>query len=177
MEKFYTVDRTGSLKEGLEISLNSPEINSPELQEHMLSMFPEGLSHHGVSYFVSSESRADSPSQSIELLFEYVRQAHYPELMSRFQSFFACQSIEEARLFRQNYGTGDEKIYEVLARGRYFKANMRLLDNNQTSLCCSFLAHKYWRSETVSLPNELWEILLELPVTIGRVVGQHVTRP
>ncbi|WP_448127758.1 DUF2441 domain-containing protein [Salinicola sp. NYA28a] len=119
-------------------------------------------------YLLSNKSRGDVASPIIELLFENIRKAHFSGRPSRFQSVFACCSIEEARQFKASYGDESSPIWEVYKDGPIFKGNMRLLDNNQTNLICSYLAHEYWSGRQG--PTEfsgLTEVVLELPVTVG----------
>lgn len=173
MKKFYSVDRVGTLQEGMVIVLmRYSDVSPPFLQTHVDYLFPDGLSMHGERYLINNNSKGNIASPAIELLFENVRRANFSECPSRFQSFFACCSIEEARTFRNTYGSNDSQIFEVYTENRFFKANMCLLGNNHTNLVCSYLAHEYWAGN--SGPPELsefTEILLELPVTIGPKIG------
>jgi hypothetical protein len=169
VEVFYTVDRVGNLSDGLEISLTKHEdIRPPELSLHVNKLYPDGVSAHGERYLLQSESRGNIASPAIELLFEYVRQSYFPDKPSRFQSFYACASVAEAQEFKRLYGSANNSIWEVKTDNNYFSGNMRLLDNNQTSLVCSYISHEYWNGNKG--PKELHgiqELLLELPVTIG----------
>jgi Protein of unknown function (DUF2441) len=168
VNKFYAVDRAGSLVPGMTIDLKRhDDVNPDFLQKHVDSLFSDGFSTHGDRYLLTNSSRGNISSPAIELLFEYIRQAHFPERTSRFQSFFACESIEDAKIFRNQFGAEENRIFEVLATSGHFRANMNLLNNNQTSLICSHLGHEYWRGNTVSAFGEFWEVLLTLPVTIG----------
>lgn len=78
MNTFFTVDRVGTLTKGLEIDLvKYKDIRPAELQNHVDSMFPKGVSRHGDYYFLGNESFAKVTNPSIEILFEYVRRARY----------------------------------------------------------------------------------------------------
>jgi len=167
------VDRLGSLKEGDVIELGHYRDVSPDyLQEHVDSIFSNGFSQHGERYLLKGDGTGNTSNNSaIELLFEYIRQSHYPEVTSRFQSFFACETLREAKKFRGEFGKNTDKIFEVFTDNNYFKGNMSLLQNDQTSLICSYLGHEYWRGNTVPELEEFWEILLDLPVTIGLEVN------
>jgi len=152
----------------MEISLTKyTDISPIHLQEHVNKMFPEGVSHHGDKYFLLDNSAGNISSPAIELLFEYVRQAHFPNAISRFQSFFACETKGEAIHFRNIYGNEKDSIYEIYTANDYMKVNMMLLGNNQTTLIYSHFAHEYWNGHASELPNPFWEVLLKLPVTIG----------
>ena len=169
MERFFAVDRDCSLKEGMVLELcRYTDVSPTELQLHVDRLFPDGLSLHGKRYLLSSDSRGTIASPMIELLFENVRRAHFPDKPSRFQSFFACFSLEEARQFQAAYGNADSPIWEIYTDGHYCKGNMRLLNSDQTILICSYLAHEYWSgSEGPAVLSGLTEVLLKLPVTVG----------
>ncbi len=173
MAKFFTVDRRGYLHTGMELHLTKhTDIIPQELQSHVDMMFPDGVSRHGDQYFLGSESHAAVASPAIELLFEYVRRAHFPYQPSRFKSFFAVETFSEAELFNQRYGEGKGTIWEIEATG-WFRANMNLLTSNQTNLVFSYFAHSYWRGEP-GPDQPLWEMLLTPPV---RVLAQVLTPP
>lgn len=174
LKTFYTVDRLHRLHQGMIIDLHKREkITPPTLEDHVARLFPEGVSEHGKIYFLGSEARGNVTNSSIELLFEYVRQSHFPELTSRFQSFFAWEGLSDAKKFKSLYASNGAKIWEVTTEQAYFIGNMRLLDSNQTNLYYSYFAHQYWsgNSGPPELPGTLWEALLSLPVTIGRQIG------
>lgn len=169
MDRFFAVDRAGTLIEGMVLELvRHADVEPDFLQAHVDNLYPSGLSAHGEQYLLRSDSRANLASPIIELLFENVRKAHFPDRPSRFQSIFACCSIEEARQFRSSYGEINSPIWEIYTEGPVFKGNMRLLDNNQTSLICSYLAHEYWSGHDGPAElSGLTEVVLELPVTVG----------
>lgn len=174
LEKFFAVDRACSLKEGMVLGLAChTDVNPAELQLHVDSLFPDGLSVHGERYLLNNNSRGNIASPMIELLFENVRRAHFPNSPSRFQSFFACCSVEEARQFRAEYASGDAPIWKIYSDGQYCKGNMRLLDSSQTTLICSYLAHEYWSgSQGPTEFSGLTEVVLKLPVTVGTQVRE-----
>jgi hypothetical protein len=172
MKKFYTVDRVGTLSSGTVINITKyDDVNPKALQVHVDSLFPSGVSFHGENYLLKNDSHGKISSSAIELLFEYVRRSNFPEIPSRFECSFACETIEEAKVFRTNFGQPTDRIFEVFSEGSYFKGNMVLLENNQTSLVCSYFADEYWKGNQGPNPDCFWEVLLELPVTIGEQVG------
>ncbi len=169
MRKFYAVDRAKKLTENSVISLTKfGDVTPPMLQEHVDELYPHGVSVHGERYLINSNSHGQISSPAIELLFEYVRKAHFPEIGSRFQSFFACETIAEAQLFKAAYGDEENPIFEVFTSNKFFRGNMELLNNNQSNLVCSYLAHEYWKGSQGPNEQPFWELLLELPVTIGQ---------
>lgn len=169
LDRFFAVDRAGTLMEGMVLELvRHPDVKPDFLQKHVDNLYPSGLSAHGEQYLLRKDSRGNIASPIIELLFENVRKAHFPDRPSRFQSIFACCSIDEARQFRSSYGEINSPIWEIYTEGPVFKGNMRLLDNNQTTLVCSYLAHEYWSGHHGPAElSGLTEVVLELPVTVG----------
>lgn len=177
MKKFYHIDRLGKLKEDQNISLiKYNDINPRELQLHTDEMFPDGVSQHGEHYFLKNGSQAKLASPNIEILFEYVRRAHYQNKPSRFQSVFAFESIEQALTFKQKFGTPDSLIWEVESK-ESFKADMNLLTiGNNSILVYSYFAHLYWQGQTRE--NPFWEHLLVPPVRIIKKIDEknnHLT--
>lgn len=172
MRTFYTVDRSGRLSEGLVIDLKTENrLEPPELKEHVSSIFSEGLSEHGFNYLVNPHSQANEKSAATELFFEYVRRSFFPHIRSRFQCLFACETLPQAQTFKSTHGNSESKIFEVSSSTNYFVGNMSLLNNAQSALFYSFRAHEYWRGNVGQISEQFWEVLLELPVTIGRQVG------
>lgn len=172
MPTFFTVDRSGALAPGLEITTRRhTNIEPPFLQDHVDFMFPEGVSKHGDSYFLSSGSRASVASPAIELLFEYVRRAHFPNKPSRFTSIFAVDSLSAATAFNRKYGGGTAAVWEVESAA-YFRGNMGFLTTDQTNLACSYFAHLYWAGEAgpVESVELFWEFLLPCPVKVLQLV-------
>ncbi|RLC64268.1 MAG: DUF2441 domain-containing protein [Chloroflexi bacterium] len=164
MTKFYTVDRCGTLRAGLAIELvRYTDIKPPELQIHVDEMFPGGVSSHGERYFLKAQQSPKLASPSTEILFEYVRRALYPHRPSRFQSVFAFESKDQAIIFSQKFGSGDEPIWEVEAK-ESFRGDMNLLTTGPSILVWSYFANKYWKGEPGTDP--FWEVLLVPPVHV-----------
>jgi hypothetical protein len=130
----YTVDRTSKLAENMQIALTRYNDVSPqELQLHVDELFPEGFSVHGERYFLKNSSNSNSINPNIELIFEIVRQAHYEDKPSRFQSFFATETVEDAKKFSSKFGTDNDLVFKIECEC-YFKADMSLLTLNNTIL-------------------------------------------
>ena len=164
MKQFYTVDRLSKLQGGQVLQLlKSKDLHPKELQTHVDALFADGVSPHGDKYFLRNSSLASVASPAIEFLFEYVRRAHSPRRPSRFQSWFATESIEDAKSFRTKFG-GSGPIWQVTA-AIHFRANMNLLTSNHTSLVYSWFAHTYWRGEAGPV-DPFWEVLLVPPVRV-----------
>ena len=148
------------------------DISPTELQGHVDEMFPEGISRHGDSYFLNNKSSVGATSPSIEILFEYVRRACYPDEPSRFQSFFAFESLESAKLFRIGFGCCKNTIWKVHAM-KAFRADMNLLAFESTVLRHSYYANLYWQGRPGSDP--FWEMLLVPPIHILNKVEESFT--
>lgn len=165
MPEFFTVDRVGRLQAGQVLTLEVfNDLQPPELQSHVNEMFGNGVSRHGNQYFLSNSSVANVTSPSIEVLFEYVRRAHFANRPSRFQSWFGLETVAAARNFHSRFGSGSARIWR-LECDDYFRGNMNLLTSKQTTLVCSWFAHCYWRSEQGPV-SAFWEYLLVPPVRV-----------
>jgi hypothetical protein len=95
----YHVDLKGSLMPNMPIHLRTPWL-TPENMPFWNELFPDGVSVFGFSLLESHNLNSEQVfiSQAInEFNFEYVRRNKYPEMPSRFQSFFTCKSIEDAK--------------------------------------------------------------------------------
>lgn len=190
MSTFFTVDRRGILHQDqilnltihndIKIHWNNgvPEFDllyedgrqEDELQAHVNKLFANGVSTHGNQYFLDGQSYTSVTSPFIELLFEYVRRSYFAEKPSRFESFFACESLEQARAFRAKYGNGT--IWKVECDDA-FRADMSLLTIEQESiLLTSYSAHRYWSGLADFRGPSFWEYLLTPPVhVLKRVEG------
>ena len=170
MALFYHLDRMNSLKENHILSLTQyTDIQPVELQIHVNEMFPEGVSTHGEKYFLKDISTPMMASPNIEIFFEYVRRAFYPNRPSRFQSYFAFEQADDAMVFLNRFPNNPgvtSSLWEIEAES-FFKADMNLLTQQNSILVFSYLANKYWRGETINnSPN--WEVLLSPPIRIIR---------
>jgi hypothetical protein len=138
------------------------------------SLYPSGLSQHGQYYLidVGQHTRQEMPqtgeplaklSSVLEMYWELVRRAEFPEKPSRFESFFAFTTPEEARAF----GGGTGSVYEVDAN-LWEEFDLNLL-KQPTSLALQWIQiRQYWNHG--ASPNPLWECLLKPHVKILRVI-------
>ena len=167
MGRYFTVDRNRTLEEGKIINLvKYSDVEPHELQVHVDSLFPDGVTRHGEHYMLKGQTSAMGISPVIELLFEYVRRSHFPSRPSRFQSVFAFENFDQAVSFRKEYGKSEGLIWEVESDVA-FKADMRLLTLKGSLLGLSYNAHQYWR-EIASGNNPVWEYLMVPPVRVIR---------
>ncbi len=189
---FFTVDRLGTLSEGRTVELvlyndvtwkgKLPESDllydggraEDELQAHVNHLFPHGVSSHGSSYFLTGSRCSNVTNPLIELVFEYVRRGCFPDRPSRFECLFACESLEQARVFREQYGNGS--IWKVQC-DNVFRADMALLALGQESiLLTSYHAHRYWSGLTGYSRQPFWEWLLVPPIRVLERAEGVVTR-
>lgn len=169
MTIYYHIDRLGTLRSDSVIGLTRYDDIDPEaLQQHVDQLFPEGVSSHGERYFLRNGTPAIVISPAIELLFEYVRRSSYADKPSRFQSFFAFGSLNDASNFREKFCNSQGTIWRVeYDDSGAFKADMNVLTLRDSLLVSSYRAHRYWQG----LPDPsgeppVWEYLLPPPVTI-----------
>ena len=171
MPLFYTLDRLSMLGSGITIHLVKYQDISPfELQIHVDKMFPDGVSSFGERYFLRNSSDPRLTEPAIELIFEYVRRANFPERPSRFQSVFGFESLNQVIEFRNRFGGGQGVIWEIESE-KYFRADMSLLTLGSSILVCSYFANKYWAGKPGE--NPFWEILLIPPVKVLKKIDQN----
>jgi hypothetical protein len=88
-----------------------------------------------------------------ELLMEQVRDADYPRLPSRQSCLWACNTIEEARLWQGKLGTGST-ICRLEVTGTVHRADSKLLLADSEPLSRTIeRAHAYWRGEVSDNPE------------------------
>jgi len=170
MALFFTVDRLGSLSADAVLSKRRyADVGPAELRTHVDQLFPDGVTSFGERYLLRSTSGARLTEPNIELLWEYVRRARFPNAPSRFESVFAVDSIEEGDQFRTRFGQAGS-IWSVEAN-LSFRADMSLLTIDGTILVVSHFADLYWSQRTRTQGEPFWEQLLIPPVRVLERVG------
>ena len=171
MTTFYSVDSRGFYNQGKVINPIIPNITPREIQNTAISLFPNGVSAHGNGYFLSAQALASDLNYSIDWGLEFYRRSMHPSLPSRYTSIFACESLSDAIQFRSNYRHQSNGIYEIdCDKERVHRGDMTLLMNNNSVLVYTYHFENYWNGTTIS-SNPFWEILIPMPVTIGRKVA------
>jgi hypothetical protein len=96
--------------------------------------------------------------------------AEFEEAQSRFQSYFAWPSLEDAEQFIRNHRDEGQTIFKV----RCDESEQRDMDLIQTPYIGSGLknARQYWEEEPGS-ETPTWEVVMEPPVQ----VVEQVDRP
>jgi hypothetical protein len=174
MAKFYHIDRHRRLRLGDVICLQRPTFTSDKSNvAALLSLFPDGLSQHGLRYLGPDCSESNA---SIELELERVRRLICPEAPWRFESIFAFDNIDDARQhavagiglggmtsFQLNLFTPASPGIWLIEGDHSFRADMKALDRGTLSE----RAYEYWSGTQNSkgIPPQ-WEIIVPLPVQI-----------
>jgi len=185
---FFHVDRQKQLKIGTLCNLDDVYSNMRILLPNTLyskddvihtieNLFPDGLSKHGRQYLLEQDliisDQIGNPMPlaphmpMIELIFELVRRSEFPDQMSRFQSMFGCESIEDARKFKEKFCGNQGQICLVECK-EYSRLDMSLLLLGKTSIGSVFYARKYWSGEAGNTPE--WEILMKPPIEVIRII-------
>lgn len=178
-ERYFHVDRTGSLQAGMTIERESltahpAPIPDAAIQRFVEQTFPDGLTRHGMSHvfwqqlaFPRDAADAEDPralgemrNRTIELVWELARRARWPTRPSRYECVFAWQTPEDARRFS---ATGD--IWEVEAADA-FRADMSWLRYG-TAAAAWQAVDGYWSGQPQSAAP-VWEIVLVPPVRVLR---------
>lgn len=189
MPIFFHVDRSKKLNQGDVLNLYNDlsDINFLTIQglydsnmakTRALSLFPEGLSKHGICYLLTHEivifqqgtrvpMRITHTIPMIETIFEQVRRNEFSELPSRMQSIFAWQTQEQAEQFNIEHG-GDNKIFKIEHDSALIR-DQNLLYLGGSPIGALELAKQYWQG--LQGPNYKPEAILRLPVVVGEQVA------
>lgn len=178
----YHVDRSRKLKEGQVInrSLNArhPVQYEAGVDESFRELFADGFSEHGLHYLIDYKDINSSHARCMlfELVCDYVRLAlPFPNENrppSRYVSFFAFETIDEARNFRAS----DDKakncpIFEVQSNFAW-RGDMSLMKSLPDMISLPLLLHcasEYWKGNS-NKQNPMYELLLSCPVSIGKII-------
>lgn len=183
IKTYYHIDRANSLEEGMIINLSKNSLSEEYKEEAYQKLFPNGVSMHGSFYLTNIITNADIQYQygrtnSIycELHAEFVRRSLFPQFPPRYECFFATSSLEQLRYWSNSFG-GNYPIYEIFCDdSNAFEFDAKYLNDGFTinletseflSLTCAF---NYWNSFD-SAHKEKPELLLHLPVTVGKCIG------
>jgi hypothetical protein len=177
----FLVDRRGFYRVGEKLTLftENPFGHSllpvadaarPEdLQEHLLSMFPSGLSLHVWDHitrhsdFLCSDGRNYVPYETtLEVVLEYVRRAVFPSLPSRLQSYFAFSNFDDARAFSAR---NDSKPMYRVESACITQRDQRWLQLGRQGVTASYAAQQYWSGNAAAEPT--WEFLLRPPMRVA----------
>ena len=153
LKKFYHVNIEEEIEENY-IFESKREIELKNLGKH-------NLSTHGERYLTGGNANS-----FYELMYEIVRKNYYPHRISRLESLFAFETLEEAikfaREYRENYKCN---ILEVTSK-EYEIFDMNYLDGGSGEDIYNKCL-KYWEGELT--PNPTKECLLKLPVKVNKI--------
>jgi hypothetical protein len=144
------------------------DVLPPDLQVYVDELLPAGVTYHGELHLLRGQP---SPVMDpwLEVLWEHVRRADFPDAPSRYQS---VETLAEAQRFQAKFPpTG--VVWEVEAT-RYVRSDMTFTSGISSPLVASYFARCYWAGQprpSSDAPSEpWWELLLTPPVTVVRRV-------
>ena len=169
MTTYFHVDRRARFVAGQAIDLSKLDLAAtPDLEEHCNYLFPNGVSAHGQQY-LNLDVKSGNGEAATELIWEYVRRAHFPTRPSRFTATCAWRDLDEAIAWRARTGAPNAKIW-CLDAAEGVVANMSLLNVGTSTLRASELAHAYWAGgqgpAVAGLLLPCWEVLLSGPIKV-----------
>ncbi|RDJ12429.1 DUF2441 domain-containing protein [Rhizobium grahamii] len=184
--KLYSADRRGFYQHGKLMLFKTPhdplmkfedsprgDFGGEEVLKHMLALFPDGLSPHGwdhairpanVVVFTSATTSITAVEHScaIEMLFEFVRRENFKHRPSRFQSYYAFDSIAEVEEFTKLFPDKTFPIYELNSAG-VFKCDQKWMNVSDNIGSAFYRAHQFWTGAATKEPK--WEYMLQTPIT------------
>lgn len=96
--KAYHIDRLKLLRPNQIIQIDKfYKAPLDELQTLISDYYPDGLSKHANQYYLHPTNEYNVGNSVYELLFEYERKLNFPELISRYQAFFALQTLDDVK--------------------------------------------------------------------------------
>ena len=173
----YHVDRANTLTAGQIIDYRQANLASdaPDyLKTGIEKFFEGGISRHGQEYLqrpilVSGNPITVESDTYLEVILELIRQKMYPDLPSRYQSFFAYGSIDQAKAwFNPNLPYITTSIWEVESE-KSCKFDIGWLKTGRNVAESFHYAINYWEGNTYTEAPEP-EYLLKLPVKVIRRV-------
>lgn len=123
----------------------------------------------GVFDFIDTEEGARGKQKTLpyqvqyEWIFELIRRAEFEEAQSRFQSYYAWPSLEDAEQFITEHRDENQAVFKL----RCNKYELHDMDLIQLSHIGSGLANarQYWKGEAGS-DTPTWEVVMEPPVDV-----------
>lgn len=162
--RLYTADRGRMLRTGMTLVPASPPVDLGAAQARFGSLYPNGLSPHGLRYVAADIDH--ERNATLEAVFEMVRREQFAGRPSRFDCIFGCGTVTEAWSFASEFAVpGVEPIVWELAATSSFAADMRLL-RGHSLLQMQINAERYWSQDHSDDP--LIEHLVPLPATVVR---------
>ena len=161
----------------VDTTIFSKYFSDPIKIELIEKYFPNGLNPHGLSMFLSRNLVNPEVNEPItDIIFELVRQLHFPEAPSRLSSLYASESIQQAFIWKSFLQTGEQSVIDLWEIE--FQTNAQLYDasflgigskNDFSFLTAMDNAHKYWNGGRSQKP--LLELLIPYPATVTRKIS------
>lgn len=140
--------------------------------------FPNGISMAGYAYLMPTHKDSVILFESIaETIFEYVRRIYFNEKPSRYQSIFACETMEDVKNWDRYFNCNGNFIVKKLEFESCFKGDIAWRDHalvvsdGNGNVCNGFntallysCAKQYWSG--VISPNPRLELVIPLPVLV-----------
>jgi hypothetical protein len=140
--------------------------------EEWQQSFPEGLSVFGMRHMTPDQPFGEVPPAKVKLEMECedFRKKYFADKPSRFQSFFAMATLDEAIAFRD--GTKRKtglvgSIWEIDADSVQHRGDMRLLTPDR---CSEANLRAYWEGRPLDGGEPTWECLVIPPVKMIRCI-------
>ncbi|WP_152420083.1 hypothetical protein [Halorubrum distributum] len=173
-----------------DVIVKSPESNEEELKQQYPEGLSRHGARYAQSAFVTSDDvslgsgweamtglfkftnteNGDTGTQNTlpyqvlyEWVFELIRIAEFENAQSRFQSYFAWPTLEDAEQFVTNHREGEGSIYRVSCE-EYEQRDMDLIETPHLGIGQAN-ARKYWNSEPGS-ESPTWEVVMEPPIDV-----------
>lgn len=167
----YHIDRVGSLPLG-EVTISKDYFGcmNSNNADYLRDFFIGGISKAGEIYVKSFDKANEMHTLSIiETIFEYVRSLYFNDKPSRFQSVFACETMEDVESWAEYFKCVGELKIRRIEFHNYCKCDAmwrdicRLEDYFVPSVVY-YCAKQYW-SGAIS-PNPRLELVIPLPVLV-----------
>lgn len=180
----YHVDRSGKLYEGLVLNLDKDEYSDCYNKiRYFDQCLPNGISSHGRIQLADKQIQLtsfgtlnfnDINSAYIEQIVEFIRIVEFPSIPSRYESAFLVPKLSDIKrwkvlmnpahsIFEVEYDSDSPLLDAYFLRGG-------ISDNFLFSPCSALLCAENYLSGKMS-SSPMPEILVRLPVTIGKCIG------
>lgn len=162
----YRVDRCGDMEIGEVLKTTPVDFHISELNKSFGRRFPVGVSSHGWNYLYTTPKIEESGLYFAELIYEDLRLSTFPQMPSRYTSFFTFQTEQEVKSWSLKNGYDVYEVeYEI---GVVLDMNMTGSVDLQKVSIPSVMNQtiKYWSGEKTENPQ--MEVLMTAPIKILR---------
>lgn len=164
----YHIDRTSSdlYRPGDNLTA-SPVFTKYEETDSLLNeAFNNKLTRHGQQYLTNPVNPNSPWDNFYETIFEYERKIKFPNLPSRYQSFFAIETLDDLELWKDILKLqGNEHIWKIHVNEKnVLKTDaswFNIKDFDQSVLRISYNASQYWLGKKRPNHNHESELLIK----------------